>query len=190
MRKVPCRAVTPPQQLRAAFARVQTERLLLRAVTGDDVDAAFAIHSNVATYAFHPDGVTRTRAQSAAQIEGWQQEWQRLGFGFWAVSRREHPRVIGFGGLSLRELRERPVLNTYYRFEPDAWGNGYATEMAARAVALARRLLPQLPIVVRTRPQNVAARAVAEKLGLLRAPALDDQLLTYVSEWEPGEPAG
>lgn len=76
------------------------------------------------------------------------------------------------------------VLNTYYRFEPSAWGNGYATEMASTAVVLARRLLPELPIIVRTRPGNLAAQAVAAKLGLTHAPHLDDHMLTYVSQWD------
>jgi RimJ/RimL family protein N-acetyltransferase len=83
-------------------------------------------------------------------------------------------------------FRKRPVLNTYYRFAPSAWGHGYATEMAGAALGLAQRLLPDMPVIVRTRPANVAARAVAEKLGLMRAPELDDHMLTYVSHWEVG----
>jgi RimJ/RimL family protein N-acetyltransferase len=49
-----------------------------------------------------------------------------------------------------------------------------------------QRLLPDMPVIVRTRPENVAARAVAEKLGLTRAPELDDHMLTYVSHWDRG----
>jgi len=163
--------------------RVQTDRLVLRAVSGEDVDAVFAIHGNPDTYRFHPDAVTRSREDSAAQLAGWQREWPEVGFGFWAISVADDPRVIGFGGLTKRTFRQRPVLNTYYRFDPSAWGNGYATEMAGAAAGLARNLIPDLPIVVRTREANPAARRVAEKLGLVRAPDLDDHLVTYVSHW-------
>ena len=64
--------VMTPDQLRAAFTPVQTERLLLRAVNTADVDAVFAIHGNPETYRFHPDGVARSREESAAQLAGWQ----------------------------------------------------------------------------------------------------------------------
>ena len=175
--------VITPDQLRAAFTPVQTERLLLRAANTADVDAVFAIHSHPETYRFHPDGVARSREESAAQLAGWQREWHEIGFGFWAVTIATDPRVVGFGGLTRRTFHERSVLNTYYRFDPSAWGHGYATEMASAAAGLARKLLPELPMIVRTRPENLAAQAVAEKLGLVRAVDLDDHLLTYVSHW-------
>jgi [ribosomal protein S5]-alanine N-acetyltransferase len=186
--------VTTPLQLRAAFTPVYTDRLLLRAVSESDVDASFVIHGDPATYRFHPSGVTRSREQSAAQLVGWQREWMEPGFGFWAVSLTDEERVIGFGGLTRRPFRERPVLNTYYRFAPSAWGHGYATEMVGAALGLAKRLLAELPVIVRTRSANLAARSVAEKVGLQRAPELDDHMLTYVSHWDAharrGEPDG
>jgi RimJ/RimL family protein N-acetyltransferase len=175
--------MSSPEELRAAFTTVKTERLLLRAVSAGDSDAVLAIHGNPRTYGFDPSAVMRSRAQAATRLAEWRREWRRVGFGFWAVRRHDDPEVIGFGGLSLRSLQGRDVLNTYYRFDPAAWGSGYATEMAATAVTLARRLLPEVPVIVRTRPENLAARHVAEKIGLARAPGLDDHLLTYVSDW-------
>lgn len=179
--------VSTPDELRAAFAAVKTDRLLLRAVGLEDVDAVFAIHGNPATYRFHPGGADRSHEESAARLAGWQREWREVGFGFWAVSGASDARIVGFGGVTSRTFHGRPVLNTYYRFDPSAWGHGYATEMAAAAQALARRLLPELPMIVRTRPENRAAQAVAEKLGLVRQVGLDDDLLTYVSRWDDPE---
>jgi ribosomal-protein-alanine N-acetyltransferase len=179
--------VSTPDELRVAFTPVVTDRLLLRAVDRGDVEAVFAIHANPATYRFHPGGIARTREEAAARLAGWQREWRELGFGFWAVSVPPDPQVIGFGGVTRQIFHERLVLNAYYRFDPSAWGHGYATEMAAIAAALACRLLPEWPMIVRTRPGNRAAQAVAEKLGLVRAINLDDHLLTYVSSWHEPE---
>jgi ribosomal-protein-alanine N-acetyltransferase len=179
--------VITPDELRAAFTPVRTDRLLLRAVSDDDVDASFAIHGNPDTYHFHPAGVARSRAQSAEQLAEWRRAWHEQGLGFWAVRLPAENGVIGFGGLTRQTFRECPALNTYYRFDPSAWGHGYATEMAGAAVALAQELLPEVPVIVRTRPENRAARAVAEKLGLARAPRLDDHMLTYVSHWDHDE---
>ncbi len=176
--------MSSPAELRASFTPVETDRLLLLAVCEPDVDAAFAIHGNPETYRSHPDGVARAPAESAALLDGWQREWREVGFGFWAVRLAGDSRVLGFGGLTKRTFHERSVLNTYYRFDPSVWGRGYATEMAVAARALARRLLPELPVIVRTRPDNGAAQAVATKIGLTRAPELDDHMLTYVSHWQ------
>jgi [ribosomal protein S5]-alanine N-acetyltransferase len=77
--------VRTPDELRAAFSPVQTDRLLLRAVSEADLDAAFAIHSDPATYRFHPSGVTRCREESATRLEEWAREWREVGLGFWAV---------------------------------------------------------------------------------------------------------
>ena len=118
-----------------------------------------------------------------AQFEEWEREWHTVGFGFWAVSLLDDARVIEFGGLTLRTFRERAVLNTYYRFAPSAWGQGYATEMGRAAVALAGTLLPELPVIVGVRPGNRVAQAVAEKLGLVHTPDLDDHMLTYAVRW-------
>jgi ribosomal-protein-alanine N-acetyltransferase len=106
-----------------------------------------------------PAEIARTREEAAARLAGWQREWRELGFGFWAVSVPPDPQVIGFGGVTRQIFHERLVLNAYYRFDPSAWGHGYATEMAAIAAALACRLLPEWPMIVRTRPGNRAAQA-------------------------------
>ncbi len=172
-----------PEDLRAAFTPVQTARLLLRAVEPGDAAASFAIHGDPATNRFNPSGASGSPEATAAQLDGWLAEWREHGFGFWAIRRAEAEEVIGFGGLARRMFRGRPVLNTYYRFTPPAWGHGYATEMTSTALALAARLLPELPVIVRTRPGNLAAQAVASKLELTRAPELDDEMLTYVTRW-------
>jgi [ribosomal protein S5]-alanine N-acetyltransferase len=174
------------EELRSALTPVHTERLLVRAVLAEDANASFAIHGDPETYRFHPSGVARSLEETVAQLTAWIDEWREVGVGFWAVSVRGDPRVIGFGGLTKRTFRGRAVLNAYYRFTPSAWGHGYATEMARAAHGLAQTFLPELPVVVRTRPENRAARAVAEKLGMVRAPELDDHMLTYVSGWDRG----
>jgi hypothetical protein len=78
--------VRTPDELRAAFTAVRTDRLLLRAVDPEDVEAVFAIHANPATYLFHPGGVARTREEATVRLARWRREWRELGFGFWAVS--------------------------------------------------------------------------------------------------------
>jgi len=46
--------------------------------------------------------------------------------------------------------------------------------MTRVAVMLARAHLPQWPVIARVRPANVPSQRVAERVGLLRRPDLDD----------------
>jgi len=74
--------------------------------------------------------------------------------------------------------------NLYYRFKPAAWGRGYATEAAAAALRAAEAVAADSPIVARTRPHNEPSRRVAERLGLLHNPSLDeDGYVVLTSRW-------
>ena len=100
--------VSTPDELRAAFQTVRTDRLWLRAVEPGDAEAVFAIHANPATYRFHPAGAARTRKEATARLTRWQREWREVGFGFWAVSVAPDQRIVGFGGITRQIFHERP----------------------------------------------------------------------------------
>lgn len=74
-------------------------------------------------------------------------------------------------------------MNLYYRFTPSAWGQGYATELARTAVALAQTHFPHWPVIARTRAGNIASMRVAERAGLARRPDLDTEHIVYALGW-------
>lgn len=73
--------------------------------------------------------------------------------------------VIGVGGLQLRDFGGELILNLYYRFVPEAWGNGYATEMATAVIGWADRALPGYPVQLSASVRNQPSLNVAERLG-------------------------
>lgn len=161
--------------LTAIFGARRTERLALRRVLAEDGPALFAIDGDPATHQFNPPGsAAPDLAASEARLREWRRHWDADGAGYWAITLAGAPEVIGFGGVQRIIWREREALNLYYRFSPRAWGHGYATEMARVAVTLARAHLPQWPVIARVRPANVPSLRVAERIGLLRRPDLDD----------------
>lgn len=82
------------------------------------------------------------------------------------------------------EWSGRQVLNLYYRYGPESWGKGYATEVAREAIKVANIHLPELPVIARTRPTNVSSMRVAERVGLIRRPDLDtSEHVVYVTWW-------
>ena len=107
-------------------------------------------------------------------IGRWLDHWNRHGFGNCSVVEQSTGRVIGNCGVRRMIVHELPVLNLMFRFQPETWGNGYATEAASTLVQWAQSTLPNEVVLARIRPNNLASQAVARKLGLVRDQALDD----------------
>jgi RimJ/RimL family protein N-acetyltransferase len=152
-----------------------TDRLVLRSVRQDDVEALWAIHGDPQTNRYNPAGPLPSRTAAEELLRQWQSHWREHDFGYWAIATRDQPdTVIGFGGLRLRHLRGAERLDLYFRFAPPAWGRGYATEMGRAAVALAFDGLGHGAVFATTRPGNQPSIAVLERLGFQHDGELPD----------------
>ncbi len=58
--------------------------------------------------------------------------------------------------------------NLYYRLAPECQGQGYASELAAAAIAVANQVDPTQPVVAYMLEHNTASWRVAERVGLTR----------------------
>ncbi len=177
------RPAAAADRLSDAFARVETERLLLRRPVHDDLAQLHRIHSDPRTWEHGPESHHSSRAHSGRRLAHWLAHWEARGYGYWTVER--DGLAVGFGGLMLLprwQGRRGDALNLYYRLEPESWGRGYASELGVAAVELAGRELPELPVVARIRQGNGRSVRVAQRIGLLRRPELDDgEYLVYAS---------
>jgi len=121
--------------------------------------------------------------EAQERVVEWINDWTEDGIGYWSVIERLHEKIIGVSGVQVMEWSGRQILNLYYRYGPEAWGKGYATEVAKEALKAAQSHQPHLPVVARTRPTNMQAMSVAERIGLQRRPDLDTEHVVYVSKW-------
>ena len=65
----------------------------------------------------------------------WLDHWQTHSFGNWAISPLTNPeKIIGFGGLGIRNYDDIVINNLGYRLSTEAWGKGLATEFAIYAI--------------------------------------------------------
>ncbi len=174
-----------PSELASIWSWQQTARLTLRRLLPTDGPAMFAVPGDPATYRYSPARPHPDLATSEEMLRACLQHWDTSGFGYWTVllARGAEEKIIGFGGVEHRVWRDRDVLNLYYRFTPSAWGQGYATELAQRAVSLARTYLPQWPVVARTRANNLPSIRTAERAGLIRRPDLDTEHVVFALGW-------
>ena len=155
-------------------------RLLVRRPTRDDLDDVFRIHGDPRTNVHNLAGPGRDFGPCRKLLDTWLAHWDTYGFGYWVVEIADTTRidhrvgaVVGFSGVRHGVWLGRPVLNLYYRFALEAWGHGYASEVARYAVQWATTNHPDLPVLARTRPGNIASRRVAEAVGLVRQPDLE-----------------
>ncbi|MEU9040422.1 MULTISPECIES: GNAT family N-acetyltransferase [unclassified Kitasatospora] len=152
-----------------------TLRLSLRRPSEADTDAILAVHSDPAACLHNPSDALATRAEAEELYGRWDALWEHRGFGYWTVRELDSPTVLGFCGVKPMELAGLPVLNLFYRFAPAAWGRGLASEAATAVVAWSGAAVPDLPLIARIRPANLASQRVALRAGLRRAEHLDGE---------------
>lgn len=152
------------------LTELRTGRLLLRAPTLADTARVVALSTDPRVNRHSPSGPP-TDLESRAAVRASITAWRRDGIGHWLV---EHDgRLVGIAGVRPAELHGDLFWNVYYRFAPETWGRGIASEAVRAALAAARDHVPGRPFVVRTRPTNEPAIHLARAVGLIRSPPLD-----------------
>jgi len=143
--------------------RRQTARLVLRRPNTADRGFVVELFSRFELVAHRPHPVPDSPEDSTARLARDIQHWQSHGFGRWAIERDE--RLIGFGGLTRKHGYRG--LNISYHLHPEGWGNGYASELVAEAVAVAFGLLHEDRVIGLVRAANPASRRVLERNGFV-----------------------
>lgn len=151
-------------KLQLANTSLQTERLLIRPFTLDDAEAFWPLVSL-------PEMLRYTGEQAQTSLEDVRnfllkrplREYATYGFGRMACIEKSTGRLIGHCGL--KYLEDMQEVDIGYRFLPDCWGKGYATESAQ---ALVRQGMEHgiTRIIGLVDPQNIASAKVLKKLGL------------------------
>ena len=143
---------------------LETARLRLRRFTFDDVPALYQLGSLPAVIRYIGNQpVASLEAARENLIKGPLRDYEVHGFGRLACVWKESGAVIGFCGVKhLDELGENEL---GYRFLPEYWGKGLATEAGRAVIDHARDLykLKRLESVIHR--DNHASKNVVRKLG-------------------------
>ena len=150
-----------------AIACLETARLRLRPRIMADLEANLAMDLNPAVHRYiFVHGPPDPAAQRADLTRKIQTGWPARG-GVWAVEWRDTLGFLGWCGLF--PLEGTGPIEIGYRYIPQAWGQGVATEAARAVLDHGLRTLSFDPIVAVAHPENRASRRVLEKIGLLAA---------------------
>jgi RimJ/RimL family protein N-acetyltransferase len=145
---------------------IQTERLVLREFTQEDLDSVQSYASNPNVVRFMVWG-PNTRTESKQFIQRKLQEQivkPRLSYDL-AITLDGH--LIGGGGLTIRDLKNGEAELGYCLNEP-FWGKGIGTEFAAAMIGYGFKELNLHRVFAKCDPENHASYRIMEKNGMTR----------------------
>ena len=110
---------------------IETPRLLLRNYTLDDFDALYEILSDPETMQHYPAPYDEEKTRN--WITWNLDNYEKYGFGLWAVVLKETSEFIGDCGITLQNIDGEILPEIGYHIHKKYWRRGFAKE-AARAV--------------------------------------------------------
>jgi ribosomal-protein-alanine N-acetyltransferase len=168
--------------------RIESERLILRRIEPADFDFFARIHADPIVARYLGNGTPRSLQDTRALLERFWQSYDSLELGPLAVLRKSDGVLIGRCGLSDMALEvntpegQLPRVWYYraqvasdakvvfecelgYTFDRNHWGQGYASEAAARVYEYVSSTMPSRRIVSVIHPDNTPSIKIAKKCG-------------------------
>ena len=142
---------------------LETDRLLLRKFTENDIDAVYAMRSDADLMRFIREPQTN-RAEAASWVNLISSRWETEKVGFCAVIEKSSGRFAGWCGLW--RLKETGETEVGYALIEDFRGKGYAAEASEAFLKYGFETLNLKEIVAVARPENRASRRVMERIGM------------------------
>ena len=168
--------------------RIESERLVFRRIERADLEFFSRIHAEPIVARYLGNGRVRSIQETQALLERYFETYKSLELGPLAVLRKSDGVLIGRCGLSDMALEVDAAPGTLprvwyqrsevpsdtnvvfeqelgYTFDPSYWGQGYASEAAARVFEYASSTMPFRPIVSVVHPDNARSIKVAKRCG-------------------------
>jgi [ribosomal protein S5]-alanine N-acetyltransferase len=137
---------------------IETERLALRRLTLNDLDALAAIYADEDVLAYEQ---TKEELEWIINIY-----YGQYGFGLWATKLKETNEFIGRCGLLPWTIDGREEVEVAYLLAKEHWGRGLGTEAARAILAYGFGELHLSRLICLIDPANEASVTVAMKIGM------------------------
>ena len=145
---------------------LRTERLALRRFTPDDLDWLAALYSDADVTRYLGGVKDRRQAEALLNTRILEYYDEHPGLGIWMTVERATGARVGFH--LLNHIRGESIVQVGYTLTKEAWGRGFATEMAAALLRYGFRDLGLPRIAGMASLQNLASQRVLTKIGLQR----------------------
>lgn len=145
-------------------ALIETERLLFREINFDDKQEMFQLHSNAEVQKYTGEALIQSMEEMEQAIQTRIENYKKYGYGRWATFLKDGVQFIGWAGLDY--LPEFDEIDLGYRFLPNYWGMGYATEASHAILTYGFDTLELNRIIALAMKENKASIKVMEKVGM------------------------
>jgi len=143
---------------------IETNRLIIKEYTYEDISKLHVILSNPKTMSFWPSPFTL--AQTEIWINNNIKRYSELGFGRWAIILKETGELIGDCGMMLSELDGTQEHDLGYIIHYPYWHKGLAFEAAKACSNYAFNTLGIKRLCANMAFDHIASSTVAQKIGM------------------------
>jgi ribosomal-protein-alanine N-acetyltransferase len=144
----------------------ETDRLLLRQQTPEDLESLWEFHCNPENVRHYHDAPT-TLEEVREQLE-WDLNWYQNndGLGTWSIFHKETGKLVGLCSLMPWTVDGMEEVEMAYVLAEGCRGQGLGTELSRGVVkyALEKLMLPRIISLIE--PDNMLSRHVVEKAGM------------------------
>jgi ribosomal-protein-alanine N-acetyltransferase len=143
---------------------LETERIILRPYTMDDLDTLADILKDPDVMRFMPGNSPLTREKSEKTLKTIIDHWEKHDYGWWAVTLKGNPQAIGWCGLGL--LDETGETEVLYLLDKPYWNHGITSEAVKASLRYGFEELKLDRIIALAFHENIGSRRVMEKCNL------------------------
>lgn len=163
----------------------QTERLLVRHLSENDIEAMHAVYGDADAMRWVGDGKPLSRDGCLKWIEVTRRNYATRGYGMSALTLHTTGAVIGFCGLV--HPGNQPEAEIKYALLREYWGQGFASEATQGMLAYGARLFGMHLVIATVALDNLASQRVLLKAGMqpVQTRSNDDGTFTQVFAWRP-----
>ncbi len=147
---------------------IETERLILRDLLQSDVDGMFEMDSNSSVHRYLGQQPILSVEQALENINFIRKQYLDFGIGRWAVIEKSTGSFTGWAGLKwiTEEINGHSCFyDLGYRFLPQFWNKGFASETAQASISYAFTELKIDELYAITHIENNASAHVLQKSG-------------------------
>ena len=149
------------------ITKIETERFFMRHFETEDASALFEMESIPEVHTYLGKQPLTDINQMHEVIKGVKAQYKKNKIGRMLVLDKKTNELVGWSGLKLEEkIRPFAYYDIGYRFKPQHWGKGIATETALASLKLGFETLKLPEICGAADVENLASCRVLQKIGL------------------------
>jgi RimJ/RimL family protein N-acetyltransferase len=152
---------------------IETERLILREYTYDDFNELYKILSDPITMKHYPKPYDE---KGTKRWIGWSLEnYQKYGFGLWAIILKETNQFIGDCGITIQNINNKLLPEVGYHINKNFWRCGYAKEAGKAVIDWGFKNTNYDALYSYMNAENVASYSTAASIGMIKVDEYYDE---------------